>query len=170
MTEIYIDMLICIDMHIYIHIYIKNLKTTSMEKERTRVLEKNKNLLGPENIEYVYAKISCTCAYHIQPHMFSLKRNTLVNSTLFRTKRYMFIVISKHLLAFCKGVARFHGLYSTRRRLLTDIGIPIINLRPSNDRLRFIMRISTNKTVFVLNIFERQPLRAEYSWRNMDIC
>ena len=34
-----------------------------------------------------------------------------------------------------------HGLYSLRRRRLTGIGIPIINLRRSDDRLRFIMGI-----------------------------
>ena len=33
------------------------------------------------------------------------------------------------------------GLYSRRRRRLTGIGIPMINLRRSDDRLRFIMRI-----------------------------
>ena len=33
------------------------------------------------------------------------------------------------------------GLYSLRRRRLTSIGIPIINLRRSDDRLRFIMGI-----------------------------
>ena len=33
------------------------------------------------------------------------------------------------------------GLYSLRRRHLTGIGIPIINLRRSDDRLRFIMGI-----------------------------
>ena len=33
------------------------------------------------------------------------------------------------------------GLYSLRRRRLTGIGIPIINLRRSDDRLRFIMGI-----------------------------
>ena len=33
------------------------------------------------------------------------------------------------------------GLYSQRRRRLTGIGIPIINLRRSDDRLRFIMGI-----------------------------
>ena len=36
---------------------------------------------------------------------------------------------------------RFHGLYSLRRHRLTGIGIPIINLRRSDDRLRFIMGI-----------------------------
>ena len=34
-----------------------------------------------------------------------------------------------------------HGLYSLRRRRLISIGIPIINLRRSSDRLRFIMGI-----------------------------
>ena len=33
------------------------------------------------------------------------------------------------------------GLYSLRRRRLISIGIPIINLRRSSDRLRFIMGI-----------------------------
>ena len=33
------------------------------------------------------------------------------------------------------------GLYSQRRCRLTGIGIPIINIRRSDDRLRFIMRI-----------------------------
>ena len=33
------------------------------------------------------------------------------------------------------------GLYSLRRRRLTGIGIPIINLRRSDDRLRFMMGI-----------------------------
>ena len=33
------------------------------------------------------------------------------------------------------------GLYSLRRRRLTGIGIPILNLRRSDDRLRFIMGI-----------------------------
>ena len=33
------------------------------------------------------------------------------------------------------------GLYSLRRRRLTGIGIPMINLRRSSDRLRFIMGI-----------------------------
>ena len=33
------------------------------------------------------------------------------------------------------------GLYSLRRRRLINIGIPIINLRRSSDRLRFIMGI-----------------------------
>ena len=33
------------------------------------------------------------------------------------------------------------GLYSLRRRRLISIGIPIINLRRSWDRLRFIMGI-----------------------------
>ena len=34
-----------------------------------------------------------------------------------------------------------HGICSLRRRRLTGIGIPIINLRRSDDRLRFIMGI-----------------------------
>ena len=33
------------------------------------------------------------------------------------------------------------GLYSLRRRRLTGIGVPIINIRRSDDRLRFIMGI-----------------------------
>ena len=36
---------------------------------------------------------------------------------------------------------RFLGLYSLRRRRLISIGSPIINLRRSSDRLRFIMGI-----------------------------
>ena len=35
------------------------------------------------------------------------------------------------------------GLYSLRRRRLTGIGIPMINLRRSDDRIRFIMGIHT---------------------------
>ena len=35
----------------------------------------------------------------------------------------------------------FQGLYSLRRRRLTGMGIPMINLRRSDDRLRFIMGI-----------------------------
>ena len=37
--------------------------------------------------------------------------------------------------------AMTQGLYSLRRRCLISIGIPIINLRWSSDRLRFIMGI-----------------------------
>ena len=36
---------------------------------------------------------------------------------------------------------KFQGIYSLRRRRLTGIGIPIINLRRSDVRLRFIMGI-----------------------------
>ena len=39
----------------------------------------------------------------------------------------------------CKLIIQ--GLYSLRRRRLTGIGIPMINLRRSDDRLRFIMGI-----------------------------
>ena len=42
----------------------------------------------------------------------------------------IFIKVSPHL-----------GLYSLRRRRLTGIGIPMIDLRRSDDRLRFIMGI-----------------------------
>ena len=38
-------------------------------------------------------------------------------------------------------VCQFQGLYSLTRRCLTGIGIPIINLRRSDARLRFIMGI-----------------------------
>ena len=38
------------------------------------------------------------------------------------------------------------GLYSLRRRRLISLGIPIINLRRSSDRLRFIMGPYTRKT------------------------
>ena len=38
-------------------------------------------------------------------------------------------------------VQNSQGLYSLRRRRLTCIGIPIINLRRSDDPLRFIMGI-----------------------------
>ena len=37
----------------------------------------------------------------------------------------------------------FQGLYSLKKHRLIDVGIPIINLRRSTDRLRFIMGIPT---------------------------
>ena len=40
-----------------------------------------------------------------------------------------------------RNQAALQGLYSLRRRRLTGVGIPIINLRRSDDRLRFIMGI-----------------------------
>ena len=46
-----------------------------------------------------------------------------------------------HKLARTSGSRTPQGLYSLRRRRLTGIGIPIINLRRSDDRLRFIMGI-----------------------------
>ena len=42
-------------------------------------------------------------------------------------------------LWFFKSQIFSQGLYSLKRRRLTGIGIPIINLRRSDDRLRFIM-------------------------------
>ena len=48
------------------------------------------------------------------------------------------------------------GLYSLRRRRLTGIGIPIINLKRSDDRLRFIIGIP---------ILIRRRLLSEYSLR-----
>ena len=51
----------------------------------------------------------------------------------------------QHLWYVGWGVQKFSvailGLYSLRRRRRVSIGIPIINLRPSSDRLRFIMGI-----------------------------
>ena len=48
-----------------------------------------------------------------------------------------------HLYVQCipTGTTYNQGLYSLRRRRLISIGIPIINLRRSSDRLRFIMGI-----------------------------
>ena len=43
--------------------------------------------------------------------------------------------------ALYSSVNNLQGLYSLRRRRLTSIGIPMINLRRSDDRLRFIMGI-----------------------------
>ena len=57
----------------------------------------------------------------------------------FRTY-FHFPLISWHLRR-CSSLKTFLGLYSLRRRRLTGIGIPIINLRRSDDRLRFIMGI-----------------------------
>ena len=51
----------------------------------------------------------------------------------------------QHLWYVGWGVQKYSvailGLYSLRRRRRISIGIPIINLRPSSDRLRFIMGI-----------------------------
>ena len=52
----------------------------------------------------------------------------------------------------------YQGLYSLRRRRLTGIGIPIINLRRSDDRLRFIMGIP---------ILIRRRLLSEY-WEALE--
>ena len=56
------------------------------------------------------------------------------------------LIIQSSLLYSCFSIRRTHknallGLYSLRRRRLISIGIPIINLRRSSDRLRFIMGI-----------------------------
>ena len=56
------------------------------------------------------------------------------------------LTIWSFLLYYLLGIWIFclnpvHGLYSLRRRRLTGIWIPMINLRRSDDRLRFIMGI-----------------------------
>ena len=56
------------------------------------------------------------------------------------------------LLWVAKGVSKTLGLYSLRRRRLISIGVPIINLRRSSDRLRFIMWIPIPvRRVFLVN-------------------
>ena len=50
-------------------------------------------------------------------------------------------VITSHWFVWCDYLSIYLGLYSLRRRHLSGIGIPIINLRRSDDRLRFIMGI-----------------------------
>ena len=47
----------------------------------------------------------------------------------------------KDLYSLSDSTTHHQGLYSLRRRRLIGIGIPIINLRRSSDRLRFIMGI-----------------------------
>ena len=57
------------------------------------------------------------------------------------TSSHCNVILALQVLVLNLCVGLVQGLYSLRRCCLTGIGIPIINLRQSDDRLRFIMRL-----------------------------
>ena len=122
-------------------------KRNSADFPELRTHKRHLPLHDFRNILCVQTKIQTNSCYYNRQHICTLKtmgksNRQCVGYESRRVKDLPMIFLRTH---FCYTLQATHlciqGLYSLWRRRLISIGIPIINLRRSSDRLRFIMGI-----------------------------